>query len=53
MANPFNALTRPAPGSDYRVPSPHRKTGLIIAAVGLGLTMVTRRRLLHSPMFAA
>jgi hypothetical protein len=41
MANPFTTLTRPAPGSDYRAPSPHRKTGLIIGAVGLLLAMVT------------
>lgn len=41
MANPFTTLTRPAVGSDYRVPSPHRKTGLIIGVVGLGLAMVT------------
>lgn len=41
MANPFTTLTRPVPGSDYRVPSPHRRTGLLIAAVGLGLAMIT------------
>lgn len=41
MANPFTTLTRPVAGSDYRESSPHRRTGLIIGAVGLGLAMVT------------
>ena len=41
MANPFTTLTRPAAWSDYRVPSPHRKIGLIIGAIGLGLAIVT------------
>ena len=41
MANPFTTLTRPAPGSDYQAPSPHRKTGLAIGAIGLLLAMIT------------
>ena len=41
MANPFTTLSRPAPGSDYRESSPHRKLGLIIGAVGLLLAMIT------------
>ena len=41
MAHPFTTLTRPAPGSDYRAPSPHRRIGLIIAAVGLGFVTIT------------
>lgn len=41
MANPFTTLTRPAPGSDQREPSPHCRTGLMIGAAGLLLAMVT------------